>query len=226
MWLEVGPSNNDPFIVAQYFIDCVRQIGGTPRLIKADNGTENVNIAAVQRFFQCEENSFLYGKSCANQRIEAWWGTLRKGCIDWWIRLFKDMRDSGMFCDADVIQCECLKFCIMQVLRDELYKFAEQWNLHRMRPSTNVESPSGRPDILYFLPEINGARNLITVVSLDDVEVAEQRCCNRPPETGCTDEFCELASVIMQEKNIEMPKTAEDAVTLYSVLTDEIQKLL
>jgi len=131
-----------------------------------------------------------------------------------------------MFCDADVLQCECLKFCFMQVLRGELYKFAEQWNLHRMRPSTNVESPSGRPDILYFLPEINGARNLITVVSLDDVEVAEQRCCNRPPETGCTDEFCEFASVIMQEKNIEMPKTAEDAVILYSVLTDEIQKLL
>ena len=26
-----------------------------------------------------------------------------------------------MFCDADVIQCECLKFCFMQVLRDELY---------------------------------------------------------------------------------------------------------
>ena len=191
MWLEVGPSNNDPFIVAQYFIDCVRQIGGTPRLIRADNGTENVNIAAVQRFFQCEENSFLYGKSCANQRIEAWWGTLRRGCIDWWKRLFKDMRDSGMFCDADAIQCECLKFCFMQVLRDELYKFAEQWNLHRMRPSTNVESPSGRPDILYFLPEINGARNLITVVSLDDVEIAEPRYCNRPPETVCTDEFYE-----------------------------------
>ena len=77
-----------------------------------------------------------------------------------------------------------------------------------------------------FLPEINGARNLITVVSLDDVEIAEQRCCNRPLETGCTDEFCELASVIMQEKNIEMLKTAEYAVILYSVLTDEIQKLL
>lgn len=30
MWLEVGPSNNDPSIIAQYFVDCVRQIGGTP----------------------------------------------------------------------------------------------------------------------------------------------------------------------------------------------------
>ena len=95
-----------------------------------------------------------------------------------------------------------------------------------MRPSRNVESPSGRPDTLYFLPEINRARNLITPVSLDDIDIAEQRCCCRAPETGCADEFCELASIIMQEKNLEMPKTAEDAVILYSVLIDEIQTLL
>lgn len=55
----MGPSNNDPFIVAQYFIDCVRQIGGTPRIKRADNGTENVDIAAIQHFFQSEDNSFL-----------------------------------------------------------------------------------------------------------------------------------------------------------------------
>lgn len=225
MWLEVGPSNNDPFIVAQYYVDCVRQIGGTPRLIRADCGTENVNIAAIQRYFHSKENSFLFGKSTSNQRIEAWWGSLRKGWTDWWIRFFKDMRDCGIFCDGDVHD-ECLKFCFMQVLRDELYKFAEQWNLHRIRPTTNVDSPSGRPDLLYFLPEMNAARNLITPVSLDDIEVAEQRCCYRSPETGCADEFCELASIIMQEKNLEMPQTAEDAVILFSVLTEEIQNLL
>ena len=79
MWLEFGPSNNDPSVIAQYFVDCVRQIGGTPRIIRADGGTENVNIAALQRFFRrngtdaiAGEKRFLYGKSVTNQRIEAW----------------------------------------------------------------------------------------------------------------------------------------------------------
>ena len=45
MWLEVGPSNNDPSIIAQCFVDCVRQIGGTPRIIRADCGTENTYAA-------------------------------------------------------------------------------------------------------------------------------------------------------------------------------------
>lgn len=100
MWLEVGPSNNDPSVIAQYFVDCVRQSSRTPRMIQADGGTENVNVAALQCFFRdtgndamAGEKSFLYGKSVTNQRIEAWWGILRRGCADWWIRFFKDMRD-------------------------------------------------------------------------------------------------------------------------------------
>ena len=42
--------------------------------------------------------------SVANQRIEAWWGILRRGCSDWWIRFFKDMRDSGLYCANDAVQ--------------------------------------------------------------------------------------------------------------------------
>lgn len=41
--------------------------------------------------------SFIYGKSTTNQRIEAWWGILRKHGISFWINLFKDLRDCGLF---------------------------------------------------------------------------------------------------------------------------------
>ena len=56
MWLEVGASNNNPSIIAQYFVDCVRQIGGTPKMIRADCGTESTYIAALQRFFRRDGN--------------------------------------------------------------------------------------------------------------------------------------------------------------------------
>ena len=104
LWLEVGSSSNDPKIVAQYYLDCVRQLGGTARIIRGDRGTENVNVAAIQRFFRRSSNddfsgekSFIYGKSTSNQRIEAWWGRLRQGCADWWIEYFKNLRDSGLW---------------------------------------------------------------------------------------------------------------------------------
>ena len=48
LWLEVASSNNDPKIVAQYYLDYVRQSSATERIIRGDRGTENVNVAAIQ----------------------------------------------------------------------------------------------------------------------------------------------------------------------------------
>ena len=62
LWLEVGPSNNNPMVTVQYYLDCVRQLRGCPRVVRGDRGTENIHIAAVQRFLRrhCQDN--LAGK--------------------------------------------------------------------------------------------------------------------------------------------------------------------
>ena len=67
---EVSMTNNDPSVIAQYFITCVRGVRSVPRIIRADCGTENVNVAAIQRFLRrdCEDafsgfKSFFSGKS-------------------------------------------------------------------------------------------------------------------------------------------------------------------
>ena len=93
--MEVASSNNHPRIVAQYFLDYARQLGGTARIVRGDRGSENGNLAAIQRFFWRSINddlagdkSFVYGKSTANRRIEAWWRRLRQGCAEWWITFF------------------------------------------------------------------------------------------------------------------------------------------
>ena len=45
-WLVVGRMNNHPSVVANYFIDCVHNVGCTC-VIRGDMGTENVRIAAI-----------------------------------------------------------------------------------------------------------------------------------------------------------------------------------
>lgn len=225
MWLEVGPSNNNPRIIAQYYVDCVQQMGGTSRIIRADCGTENVYVAGLQRFFHNDNESFLYGTSCSNQRIEAFWGMLRKSCIDWWICYFKDLRESSLFCDSNDIQAECLKFCFMNIIQKELSMFSQQWNLHKIRKSTNAESPDGRPDLLYFLPDATSSRDLLTPVSPDQIEIARERCCVQPPQFGCSAEFVELALFIMQENNLMIPTSTEEAIILYTRLIEEIENI-
>lgn len=135
---------------------------------------------------------------------------------------FKDLRDCGLYLEDNVIEAECLKFCFMPVIREELHKFAIQWNLHKIRPSRNAESPSGRPDLLYHVPDLTGARDLMMPVSHEEVDIAEQLCGVRSPEHGCSEEFVELASLIMQEKGHTMPISPDNALVLFCTLIDDI----
>jgi hypothetical protein len=232
LWLEVGPSNNDPSVVGQYYLNYVRQIGGAPRIVRADCGTENVHVAAMQRFFRFSadddfagDKSFMYGKSTSNQRIEAWWSQLRRSSSDWWIKYFKDLRDSGIYRDEQIIDKQCLTFCNNNIIRDELYKVARHWNIHCIRPSINSESLSGRPDTLYFLPEVNNTRDYKTRTNAADMEVAEEMCCLQNPPNGCEPEFNELATIIMRENRLQMPTTVEEAEQLYVELIHIIENI-
>ena len=111
--LNVSPSNKDPAVLSKYFLDFVSKINGSARVVRADSDVENCIIASMQRYFHREgnqNNSFLFGRSTANQRIEAWWSYLRKNCLHWWINYFKDLRDRGIFDDSNVFRTECLRF--------------------------------------------------------------------------------------------------------------------
>lgn len=231
LWLEVSSSNSDPRVVAQYYLDCVKQLGATARIIRGDRGTENVNLAAIQRFFRRSSNddfsgekSFMYGKSTSNQRIEAWWGRLRQGCADWWIEFFKNLRDSGLYND-DVIHRECLKFCFMDLIQSELHRVVLEWNVHRIRPSTNLESPSGKPDILYFLPELTGAQYYGIPIDMDEIEIAEFMCAERQQAKGCCPAFKGLAEMIMEDEGLDVPTNVDETRQLYLVLLDLIDDL-
>ena len=91
-------------------------------------------------------------------------GLLRKACTDWWIRFFKYLRHKGLYNDDNVIHRECLKFCFMDILQTELHGVARDWNIHRIWPSRNGESPPGRPDVLYFNPSGRISNYLVSVL--------------------------------------------------------------
>ena len=46
-----------------------------------------------------------------------------------------------------------------------------------------------------------------------------------PPQYGCTDSFSELAIIMMQENNLTMPKSLQDAETLYTTLATLIEQV-
>ena len=237
MWLEVDHSNNNPQIIANYYLKCVRRIGGAPTILRSDCGTENCYVAAIQRFFReghgdplAGDHSFMYGRSVSNQRIEAWWSMLRKMDTDFWISYFKDLREIGLYNDDNIIHVNCLKFCFMPLIREELFRCAELWNLHRIRPQPlNRYSPSGRPDILFFLPELNGKVSHSHAVTVDDIELAEEVFCAQgrvDMGNNSFEVFEELAKMIMEDEGLSCPSSQDEALQLYTELLENIENIM
>ena len=74
IWLEIGPTNKKPDVIAKYYLDAVKQVGGVPRKIRSDDGTENCLIEAIHMCLTAEHSdehaglgSFAIGRSTANQ---------------------------------------------------------------------------------------------------------------------------------------------------------------
>ena len=72
----------------------------------------------------------------------------------------------------------------MPLIRQELQIAAIQWNLHRIRPSTNPNSTPGRPDTLYLLPSLLGDEirdhNCKQPVDDDEIDVAKELSSSDP----------------------------------------------
>ena len=109
--------------IAGYFTSSVINECGCPRRVRADRGTENSKVRNVQRLLRrnhqdslAGEKSFVYGQSIANQRIEAWWGILRKENAQFWMNIFSELKDDGDF-SGDFLDKSLIQFCFLALIR-------------------------------------------------------------------------------------------------------------
>ena len=200
-WLS--SSNNNPKVIANYYLCCIKKLNLIPRVVRGDRGTENVIVCGIQRFLrrnhtysQSKDKSFIYGHSTANQRIESWWSQLFKSMTSWWITFFKDMVVNGLFDISLNLHLQCLRFCFFGVLQHELDEIKSLWNSHRIRHIRNSNSPVGRPDVLYFTPEGSGVTDWKFPLDSHDLNLAIAYC-ETPSLFGCSTELLELSRYIM-----------------------------
>eukprot|EP00794_Sanderia_malayensis_P011567 gene11566-12762_t len=118
LWLELTRSNNNPTIIAGFYLDWVKEAGGCPVILSTDPGSENCVMGAIQvsRRSKCAdefsgEKSHRFVESKRNQRIEAWWSFFRRNYSSWWINVFNDLAQRGLFLSGNELHRECLWFC-------------------------------------------------------------------------------------------------------------------
>lgn len=221
MWLQVASTNNDPQVICQYYVDTARETECIPQVLRMDPGTENVNQADVQQVLREPYDevigvpAVITGSSVHNQRIERWWGYLGSSWTQYYKDLFKDLRDSGIHDVNNVLHCQCLQFCFMSIMQEELDRVREHWNLHKVRKMSNVVLPSGKPDFLYFNPEVFGKHDLGVPFDENTLDMCEDIHCMKKREFGCDDEFAEVMLEAMIQNQLRLPHNSNGALDLY-----------
>ena len=126
IWLEVGPTNKLPEVIAKFYLDSVKKLEGVPQQLKADDGTEHSLIEPIHVYLRSLGNiddglqSFSIISSPENQRIESYWSTLQRDRIGWWKRFFQDLVDLNLFTNTDSVLVDCIRFCFMKLIRQEV----------------------------------------------------------------------------------------------------------
>ncbi|XP_070411871.1 uncharacterized protein [Nothobranchius furzeri] len=225
IWLNAYITSSDPKLIGGYYVDAVQRLEGCPRIVRGDLGTENGHVRGFQRFLvpinlDGSVDSYLEGASTANQRIEYWWGFLRNQCVEFWMSLFADMGDNGFF-DGGFLDKAILQFCCMGLIQDELDDTVQVWNAHVIRPSRNIHVPSGRPNVMYALPQLNGTRDFLSPVEDEPLQLCKDECVFRRP-IPCDQDVYELCNIFIAESHLTLPSDPYQAMTLYRHLREAI----
>ncbi|XP_074642757.1 uncharacterized protein LOC141899985 isoform X1 [Tubulanus polymorphus] len=228
LWLNVSNTNNDPAVIGWYFVDFIEQIKAVPRCVRIDAGTENGILASIQEAFLTDhtnEASVVIGRSTSNQRIERWWRTLRHSLGQYWMNLFKDMADRGLFSNADPIHIDTLRYCFFYLITNDLLDFQREWNTHVIGPQSNMEVPSGKPDLLYFTPEVFGTDDYKVAIDTGILDQIRRDFCKIPNQTrGCDPQFSALCDGILAQSNFgRFPSTSIEACDMYDWLLSQFR---
>lgn len=109
--------------MASYYVKALADRLACPMRIRADFGTENGHIEVMQRALRenhdddLSTQSFIYGSSNHNQRIESWWGFLRKHNAQYWMDVFHTLKDSDYFI-GDFLDKNLIQFCFLNIIAE------------------------------------------------------------------------------------------------------------
>ena len=128
--------------------------------IRADRGTETVNLFAAHRAFHWEsvggnmEYSWKYGKSIHNQKIECFWSQMLVQWLNRWRGIFQKFESNDLWNYGDEVDQIALLYVYMPILREEISMYRQEYNAYPIRSNLFSRLPSGPPMDNYVLDDI------------------------------------------------------------------------
>lgn len=228
LWIEVSTTNNDPAVIAHYYLKAIEKFRFLPTVIRTDHGAEATLLEELQmalRHLHSDEysglKSFIRGKSTRNQRIEAYWRQFRQHMEDFYINLFKTMEHENLINVSNPLHIECLRYCFAELIKEDISLARREWNEHRIRKQKNRNASGGIPNLLFKCPGKFEASDFKKAVNLDHVKLPLEKYANEPMLVS--PDFKEMADVLLNMP--QKPSTPEDAYNLYIKLFDIMEQI-
>ena len=96
------------------------------------------------------------------------------------------------------------------------------WNTDTIRPSKNLNVPSGRPNVMFALPELYGTRDCLSPIEDGDFQLCKKECIFRQTKP-CDSDLYEQCNIFMAESNLTLATDPYQAVNLYMHLREAIR---
>ena len=103
------------------------------------------------------------------------------------------------------------------LIQTELDEVERQWHNHRIRRVGNLESPPGRPNVLFFSPELTGGIECSYPVAQHDIRLAETHV-RSPSLLPCSEISALHYRRVMRQYNVAIPKNFDEAKRLFLLL--------
>lgn len=89
--------------------------------MRTDMGTENTYIEQMQLLFKRDILNesippYFFGSSNRNQKMECWWSILRKHFTQFWMNLFKKIKDDDCF-HGSYVEKAVIMFCFFHIIQ-------------------------------------------------------------------------------------------------------------
>ncbi|KAI9429058.1 hypothetical protein H4582DRAFT_1827992 [Lactarius indigo] len=181
-WCKVWWTVRNPKLIARFYLNAARAMGGIPLITQSDPGTENVNVAYAQTALRHHMEPSLDGsiqhrwfRKHGNIKPEIHWSVFRRDWATGFQKLLDKGVDEGYYDIGDPLECLVFRFIFIPFIQQEVDAWVNQHNWTKRRADRKKVLPHGIPMIILQKPHKWNAADYKIAVSPETFDEIERK---------------------------------------------------
>ncbi|KAH7906201.1 hypothetical protein BJ138DRAFT_1117789 [Hygrophoropsis aurantiaca] len=159
-WLKVWWTNRNPRLIAKYYLDASRKLGGVPLVTQSDPGTENYSVANLHTMIRHRLDPSLsdtlqhrWMRKNMNIKAECGWSVIRRHFTPGFENILDYGVNEGIYVPDDPLHRLVFLWLAIPWIQEEIDHWVERRNTTPRRSDRNKVLPPGIPAIIHTQPQ-------------------------------------------------------------------------